>query len=220
MGDAININIRDLATTEMQRLAAGVEAPQLREAIGLAGVAEVQEYYTRLDHERPNEIGGKRTHFYAQAAESALWEDTGDGVLLDIKEPIGLRQRIHGGPIVPGPSKKYLTIAACAEAYGHRAGEFTDLVPVFRRRGGTVEAIGLAQAAQTPVDAAKRSTRIADAGGVKRSRPKGGKMFFWLVKSVSQEADPTAAPDEGQLRTAVIGAVSSYFRALQGSVVT
>lgn len=211
----MDITVKDLATNDLQKLAADFEAPQIREAIGLAGVEAVKEFYTKLDHERPNAMGGKRTHFFAQAAESALWKDTGnESVLLEVFEPIGLRQRIHGGEILPTGGRKYLTIPAIAEAYGKRAGEFDNLVPVFRRRNGTVEAVALAEADQQSVKLGK--TR--KDGTVSRGKVTGGRYFFWLVKSVSQQGDPTTAPDENSIKTAVIGAVTNYFRALQGSV--
>lgn len=220
MTPTIDIDLRETITTDMQRTVAGMEGPQLREAIGLAGVEEVREYYTRLDHERANALGGKRTHFYAQAAESATWKDTGDGVQLDVTEPIGLALAIHGGTVLPGKNissktglpTRYLTIPARAEAYGHRAGEFKDLVPVFRRIGGQVKAIALAQAEQQPVSFKKPRKD----GTVSRGAVKGGLFFFWLVESITRQADPTAAPDTGRIGDRAVAAARDFFATLQG----
>jgi len=225
--NTIDLNITDGISNDLQRLAAEVEAPQIREAAGLAAVEEVKAHFTRLDAERPNKLGGKRQHFFAQAAESALWMEQGADVVVDVSEPLGLRQAIQGGPILPGPGKKYLTIPAIAEAYGHRAGEFSNLRLLFRRKDGAVEAYALAEAQQQEVKIKDGKVRKGALKGMTVQRSLGGAtiktaptIFFWLVKAVNQTGDGSIAPDPAAVAGRAMGAVRQYLSGLQGGVKT
>ena len=225
--NSANINVTDGITNDLQRLAVEVEAPQIREAAGLAGVEEVKAHVTKLDAERPNKLGGKRQHFFAQAAESALWLEQGADVIIDVPEPLGLRQAIQGGPIEPGEGKKYLTIPAIAEAYGHRAREFDNLRPLFRRVAGKVEAFALAEAPQQEVKIKDGKVRKGALKGMVVQRSLGGAtiktaptIFFWLVKAVNQTGDGSIAPDEAAVAGRAMVAVRQYLAGLQGGVST
>lgn len=213
-----------MATTEMQQLAARMDSGLLAQAIGLAGAEEVRDYYVRLDGERANKMGGRRTHFYAQAAESTVSHAEGDTAVIEVTEPVGLAQRIHGGTIVAGKSissktsqpTKHLSIPATAEAYGRRAGEFDDLVPVFRRIGGYLKVIGLARAQQTPV----KTNRFRKDGTFARGKRTGGEILFWLKESVTQLPDPTSAPNVGMVVERARAAVVDYLSQFQGGIET
>lgn len=178
-----------------------------------AGVALRKGIRVHLRALPPNQNFPERTTgFYKQAAESVtLPEVTDNGVSVSITK-LGIRQRYFGGPINPGPGKKYLTIPAQSFAYGRLAGEFGNVKFAFARddRGYL------------------RPALIADDGGAtlsgtrKPRRKKGepakapiapGEVIFWLVKSVTQQPDPDVLPKPEEIRGFVIEGLTSFIRA-------
>jgi hypothetical protein len=93
----------------------------------------VQDHLGALDANRANQLGGKRTHFYAAAARGVSYATGSEGVDISIHQT-GIAQRYFGGTIKPVNSK-YLTIPADPESYGHRAGEFNNLMLLWGKNG-------------------------------------------------------------------------------------
>ncbi len=177
-----------------------VNMPGVKKVVGRAVANRLRQHFFTLNRERPNRLGGRRTNFYSQAARSVQQpEIQTDGVRVSINH-VGLAQRLLGGTLHPVHST-YLTIPARAEAYGKRAREFNDLEILWGRRGP----IALVQ---------RNHTRL---GRGKKGRPseQGGGVFFWLVKSVTQNPDPTVLPSEADLGRDIGNAVTSYLQALQ-----
>lgn len=100
----------------------GTRQHALKQAIGGAVQREFQDHLRRLDAQRPNQLGGVRTHFYGDAAQATFFAVTNDGATVTVAQQ-GFRQRVLGGTIRPVRSK-WLTIPARAEAHGKRAGKF------------------------------------------------------------------------------------------------
>ena len=218
MSTEIVVNVQERATTDLQRISAAVESEDIHEVMGAAAALEVQHRLTRLDSERPNQLGGKRTHWYAGAADGTTHHTVPEGAAVDITQA-GIRTMIlgtaelPGGAIVP-KNAKHLAIPARAEAHGRSPREFDDLMPLYRSEGGHAVAYALAQAEQQTVDLKRRRKD----GTTSRSVVKGGGIFYWLVDSVVQEPDPTILPTEDELRRAIFGAVDGFFATLQGGV--
>lgn len=182
--------------------AAALQGARLNTQIG-RGVAELFRLnFRNLDRERANALGGKRTHFYSDAMKATFSSGDDEGATVTVAA-LGIRQRLLGGTIKPREGK-YLTIPARAEAYGRRAREFQNLKFV-RLSGG-------------------RGMLVADgAGRAGHSSKKHigskeeGLVYFWLVPSVHQDADPTVLPNEGAIRAVVAGVVTMAWNRRQAA---
>lgn len=172
MGLSIEIEVRDGATKRLGSLLEIYDHESINQAIGFAEVELFREHLIDYNAAHPNKLGGKRTHFYSQLAQAVEFETTGDGVRLGI-DHIAARQRIEGGPIMPGVNNsfltgqrtKYLTIPARAEAHGRRASEFEDLEIVFSKTG---RPFALARRVQVLKKKKKGDIVV------------GGEILFWL----------------------------------------
>jgi len=183
----------------------GASAGLSRE-LGRAGVAAVKEHFFRLDGERANPMGGKRSHFYWNAGASAEASPIEGGTKITVTKT-GLRQRWFGGTI-RAINCKYLTIPARAESYGVRARDMGDLTFIPTKRGGM-----LVKDEQThTVDMDSGGHRIRSAAkGQRKSRKKGiGLVMYWLVPSVYQKPDPSVIPSPEFMLGAVTPALERY----------
>lgn len=197
MSLGVEIKFADAATPALQRLVLLVQQPALRAALG-GGIAKTaRTHLRRLERERANKLGGKRTNFYGRAAKAVQRpEVTPTGVVVSINQR-GLAQRYFGGDIEPGPGKEWLAIPARAEAYGQRPRdrEQDDLHFVLFRAG----LAALVQNEQTSLRDRSES---------------GGGIFYWLVKQVHQEADPTVLPSHEEFATAAVAAGDAHLATL------
>jgi hypothetical protein len=148
-------------------------------------------HLSRLNDERPNRLGGKRTNFFSQVADRTGATAAAGTVTVNIAD-YRIRQRYEGGTIRPGPGKKFLTIPARTEAYNTKAKDYNFLTPIFFRSGN---------GALVQADRSNRNTREAQGGGV----------WFWLVKSVTQRPDPTVLPNRDAVVGASIKALDTWF---------
>jgi hypothetical protein len=176
----------------------GAEADKIQQTLtsqdliligGRAVQQALKEHFEELSrdsthHQTALSLGADPTGFYTEAAESvnnpiAVDSET---VSVSISGPAGLAQRFFGGTIEAKPGSA-LTIPARAEAYGHRAGEFANLrLVVF---GDT----GLAA--------------LIDRDGPGDE----GDVYYWLVRSVTQQPDPTVLPTEEEMIDPAIAAM-------------
>ncbi len=134
-------------------------------------------------------------NYYLQAAKSVTARASSSSLALVTVTQTGFRQRLFGGPIAPHAPRKYLTIPAAPEAYGHRAGEFPDLEfkLVLDDRGAMRPA--LVRRAATAVSFTRRKRKDGTVKiTVKPGDLRGGEVMFWLVRKVNQRADPSVLP--------------------------
>jgi hypothetical protein len=219
MSVAIKIDLVDRATPAINKLDAKLIDDSVKHSAGASVMRQILDHLTALDEERPNALGGRRTHFYAKAGKSTHYEITDTGAIVSINH-IGIAQRLRGGEITPVNSK-YLTIPARAEAHGRRAREFNNLEILYNRNGP----YALAEREYTTF--AFKKGKKGKAGRDIWGKPErdiserllyrashGGGIFYWLVKSVTQEGDPTVLPDEDSMEEAVISRVSNYIENL------
>jgi hypothetical protein len=204
-GASITINVRDTATPVVSGVLEGLAPEKINPVLGRAAVNLTRNHLFRLNGERANRLGGKRTNFYAQAARGTSFELTPTGFVQSVNQ-VGIGQRYFGGTITPKGGKKYLTIPMRAEAYGKRAGEFNNL------RFAMVPGIGpaLVETEATSL----RKTR-SKKGGVSTTRFKsagevGGGVMFRLVRKVTQQADPSVMPAREDYVGAMNAAGRSY----------
>ncbi len=198
---AFSIDIHDRATPAVAGILTELQLAGVKPVIGRAVVRLVQEHFLRLNRSRPNQLGGPRTNFYAQAARNTRFQVTARGVKLSVDQ-VGIRQRLQGGPILPRHAA-HLTLPAIAQAYGRRAGDFRQLELLWRRIGGQTRAVAL-------VEAAAKSPRVRGPA----TASAGGKVLFWLVRSVTQKPDPSVLPTDQEMIDVASAGANEYFRAL------
>lgn len=185
MAKGTGVVITDTALPALKRVRTRVQSRALRNAVGFGVKELLQDHFFQLDRTRPNRLGGKRSHFYAKAAQATFHKVVSKGVIAGTAHP-GMAQRFFGGTIRPRKAKA-LTIPIHPEAHGKRAREFDDLALI---QTGTP---GVAILAKTG-----KNTFIP---------------FFILLRSVFQEPDPTVLPkDSVILNVALFHAARSLQR--------
>lgn len=192
-----------------------LRSSDVRAVMGKALKIEVQTHLQNLDRDRANPMGGRRTHFYAQAAQGTTFIDdsANDEITIAISQ-VGFAQRYFGGTIKAGvgvssktgKTTQWLAIPARTETYGKRPGEFTNLHFIAFKSG----AAALVENENTLLGKKR-------GGGYRAKASLGGGVFFWLVKSVTQKPDPTVLPDESKLTDAAYEAAGDYLEARDAS---
>jgi hypothetical protein len=208
---SVGINIQsdeiDNLVTAVETLGGGISGDDIKRNVGLAMQQVIFDHFARLSsdsehHQTADSLGANRTGFYEKAARGVQQPQLeSDGVSVSI-EMEGLAQRLFGGTIEARPGS-FLTIPARAETYGHRAREFSNLMLIIFPSG-----LGaLVAPTDTPMKRGRGKrgfgserpsfTRTFDEGGV----------YYWLVKQVTQQPDPTVLPtDDEMLEPALLNA--------------
>ena len=185
MSLSVSVNVSDAATPAINALADALDERALAASVGDAEVALFQNH---LRGNGTNKNGWPSTAFWSRAAQTVDWTAADTGLAINIRQA-GVQQRYAGGDIHPTGGHQYLTIPARAEAYGHRAGEFSNLRVAYGRNG----AFALVEANATQ-SSAGRSKKSPGHGAGPHADTVGGGVYFWLVKSVSQAPDPSVLP--------------------------
>jgi hypothetical protein len=191
---------RDDISSLLERVKDAAAAKGLTLVMGRAVANQVRDHLVALNAER-HRYG---RNYYAQAARSVGVRATEGFALVTISQ-VGIRQRYYGGTIVPR-TKRYLTIPARPEAYGMRAGEFNDLdfTMVLDPKSGNLRA-ALVRRASSSISIVKRKRKDGSFSFKTKATDfnAGGVVMFWLVRKVSQAADPSVLPTrEEMLETA------------------
>jgi hypothetical protein len=205
------LTISDRATPAVDQLSDLVQGPRIANRYTGAVARLIVANFRMLDTERANSMGGKRTHFYANAAKGTNWRNDDSTGTITI-HAAGIAQRLFGGTIKPVKGK-FLAIPARAEAYGKSPREFDDLEPHFGEHGGA-----LVQRQSQRLSFVKENRRYERGGrGFTRAKAgatEGGGVFFWLVKSVTQLPDFTVLPTPEDMHTAGKLAVADLIRSV------
>lgn len=213
MSEAIlQIAIEDHVSDLLARLGATLaDRTPLMQASAAALAIELQHHFMIRDEQTPNQQGWPRSGFWAEFVEATdVAAVSADGADVAISHP-AIMQKLHGGPITPKPDKKYLALPAMAAAYA--AGS--------PREGATPEL--MFHLAPHP-DGGWRPALVAFEHGTKEvkdhrkgregqyrrvkdiKKPAG--VWYWLVRSVTQAADPMTLPPSEQLVDAVLSAIT------------
>lgn len=198
-----------MSVTVQIRVAADSGLPTLHQLLGelqdrtglnrsIAAEAEnlTREYLRGLAparHRTAQRLGATPTGHLERAAESVSSRSDAAAATVSVTSP-GMIRAFRPVTLTPGAGKKYLTIPATAEAYGQRAGAFNDLR--FALLGGKP---ALIQAAQSSL-----ATRTAT----------GGRVFYWLKRSVHQPQDRTLLPSDAAFAAAAEEGAVSYLSLL------
>lgn len=154
---------------------------------GYAAANRWREHFYEKDA-TPNRLGGRRTHYWAKAGDSVGFKVLGKSISITAAQ-VGLVHRYQGGTIKPKDAK-LLTIPVNPKAHGHRAREF-DLQLIRTGKGRGAKFI------------------LAKVRGNKKQL----EVYYLLVPSVTQKADPTVLPPDGELERAGLNAIQSLTNA-------
>jgi len=178
-----------------KELGKAIDGDDMRLVMGAALKEAVRAHFYALSsdndhHKTADRLGAQRMNLYMKAGDNTHDPELeSDGVSVSVDDPEhALMQRIFGGPI---SGKPFLTIPATAEAYGRRAREFDNLRLILfpSGAGALVEKGQKWVSGQTPV-------------------------FYWLVREVVQNPDPTVAPDPDEVMDSVERETSDYLERL------
>lgn len=213
MSIGYTIIAEDRATTAMQKFLSKMESDDVKTIVGRSVTNDIQSHFSLLDEQRPNKLGGQRTHYYEECAEGTSFVITEDGALVSITKE-GIRTRVLGTSILPGGAikpvnAKHLAIPAIAEAYGHSPLEFDHLIPLFRKGEDGVEVFALAEdvdeVEERPKKFRKTEETVIDHGNLE------ARIYFWLVDEVVQDGDRTLLPEEETLRANAFRELDDFF---------
>lgn len=210
---ATAITITDKVSPILARFQNVLKTGAIENVMGRAVVNKLQAHFLQLNASRANELGGDRTNFYAGAAKSTNSQARPGEVKISVNQ-VGIRQRYEGGEIRP-LAGKYLTIPASAEAYGHRAREFSDLRFGFAENkfGNLQPALVRASSSQVKFGRQKNDGTRA----VKQTGSRGGEVMYFLCPRVFQRADPTVIPPEAELADAAVSVANKFITRLLGA---
>jgi hypothetical protein len=203
---SLTLNITDNATRRLNQLLEDARPKNINPVVGRVARNTVRAHLYGLANKRHRPNVGQ--NFYEDAADATQYRQTDSGVEVYIPKT-GIAQRYYGGTITPVNSQ-YLTIPAIPAAYGKIAREFDNLSVMWRNH----IPIALVENASQGVSFTRRRKKGTYKYQTKRGEETTpGKIFFWLVKSVTQSSDPTVLPTETELLETIQQALEQYLNA-------
>lgn len=152
---------------------------------------QLKSHFRKKEREEPNKLSPRRQHFWLQVGRSVQnpQQSGYNSVSVTVSDP-RFAQKVFGGTITAKRAGA-LTIPVSEKAYGRTASTFE------RETGLKLILI------KTGKGKPQNAVLAAKVGG-------GLEVEYLLTKSVTQKKDPTALPEEGQLKAAVIGRAQKY----------
>ncbi len=189
------ISITENSPPALRQLQVALQTRAADPAIGRAVVKLVQDNFHTLP---PNHQNFPSTGFWQRAADATRYDLDPEGVRVSINQT-GVRQRFLGGGIKPKHGH-YLAIPAIAETYDHTPAEFGNLkitrAPV-----------------STDADSHRALALVPETLTIEKSQPVNpNSVFFWLVASVYQEANPRVLPTDEACLTAAMNAATQALK--------
>src|SRR3974390_3332051 len=201
---AFVLSIKDGVTAKLGKIRTAFKPEAINKNIGVAMVRMFQEHLSKMPS---NRAGWPSQGYWAKAAKSTHYQVVPDGVLVSVSQ-VGFRMHVLGLPDTIQPvNTNNLTIPAVSQAYGRRAGEFSNLKVAFTRRGGNLVAFALVEGPPTsPKRKGTHSLRIKGVGGRTRGigRTWQGQVIFWLVKSVKTHPTQGVLPEREEMKAAIV----------------
>lgn len=162
---------------------------------------QLKAHFRKKEATEPNKLSPRRQHFWLQVGRSVQnpVQSGPKSVSVTISDP-RFAQKVFGGTITAKRAGA-LTIPVSEKAYGRTASTFereTGLKLILIKVGGTKSKNG------------SGSNRLENAVLAARLPGGGLEVEYVLTKSVRQQKDPTALPDENQLKAAIIKRAQSY----------
>jgi len=217
----------DPGSITMEQLEARLGASRLNSVLGRAARNAVKDHLRARNLSTQNAFGATKSNYYGQAARSTSFSADEDGAVVPIHQ-VGMRLHYYGGPVVPGASTssvgakptRYLTIPACAEAYGKRASEFGVALEVLWGRKGPF-ALALKERENPERRGASKAENIAllkkatTLSFLDKRTASLERVMFWLVKEATIRPDPTVIPDEDEFSDAIRESMENYLTSLE-----
>lgn len=202
---------------EVKKGMATLSPPKVAEAVGRQVANDMRNHLFQMDRERPNQLGGRRTHWYAKAAKGTTFTSGENFADVDVAQ-IGINQRIYGGKIEAGkgphaaPSSatgkpaQYLSIPAIAQAHGRRPSEFGNLR--FVRFGKAKDAVAALVEKGPGATNSATGKRIPGRRAFSKLTGYRARVFYWLKRVVFQKPDPSIVLNEQQTAFSIDKAIS------------
>jgi hypothetical protein len=176
----------------VEKLGGAISGDDVRMVMGDAVRNVLRDHFTALAHDAEHHktargFGVSPTGVYEEArAQTQEPQLESGGVSVSINQ-VAIAQRLFGGDIEP-VNAKFLAIPARSEAYGKRPREFENLRFILFPSGAGA---------------------LVEKGGGKKANLEG-LVYFWLVKHVHQEPDPSVLPEESAMLDAAMANAQSY----------
>lgn len=178
--------IKDEAAKELGALLETAKRPAVvLKAMGRKGGTLLKQHFRAKDKNEPNWLSSRRSHVWLEVADGVqnpVLNAQGTQVMIAINHPI-IRQKVFGGIIKP-KNADYLTLPRSEEAYNRTAETFekeTGLKLIFMRAHSGTAFLGTVRKEGGPLQ-----------------------VEYVLRKSVNQKPDPTALPEMGAFKTALL----------------
>lgn len=175
----------DTATPAIRRIAVNASGRRAYAAMAAAVAEQIRRHLVAKDR-IPNQLGGRRTHFYSGAAQATHWYASERAGEISISQD-GIRQRLLGGTIRPVHARA-LTVPVHPLGHGRRAAEFGAELRMVKLEGGgrdgrTVGLLVLGRGSDAPV-------------------------IYVLRTEVTQDPDPSVLPTDEDMRAEAVSALA------------
>lgn len=172
-------------------LGAALRPEAMMAEVGRRGANELKTHFRSRNRSSKNKLGGRRTGFWRQVADSVQNPRVvGSEAIVSITHP-AIAQKVFGGTIKAKVAGA-LSIPLDAESYGRRPSVFERETGIklfkLRKKGGGI------------------SNLLAGEG------PNGIRVFYVLVKSVTQTPDKEALPPKTSFQLAIIDQAEKHLR--------
>ena len=217
----------DPGSITIQQLEERLGAERLNRVLGRAARNAVRSHLIEKNLSTQNAFGATKSNYYGAAAHSTSFSADEDSAVVTIHQ-VGMSLHYYGGTVYPGAHTsvtgakptRYLTIPACAEAYGKHASEFGDTLEVlWGRKGPFALSLKATDNPERP-GASKAENRALLKKAVTLSfldkrTAQLERVMFWLVKEATIRPDPTVIPDEDEFGDAIRESVENYLTSLE-----
>jgi hypothetical protein len=216
----IIIDINDYASAGARDLQKKIDYPQgMLQRAGKAIEVCLRDHFLRRNSQ-PNKMGWTPRNFWSRIRNATAFVDaTNQKATVAIADP-AINQKVFGGTIKP---QRVSNLALPATAMAYAAGS--------PREGGTPAlkfmfafdpgqdrwrpALVAAENYARRLTRGKRKGELTKAQGDKATEGVGV-VWYWLVRKVTQDADPAALPSDNDIQAAIYGSVESYLK-LEGT---
>ncbi len=202
----ITLTEQDGASAVLAAIAEKVTSRKpLHAVLGKRAEIELRGHF-ELRNSEGNKRGWPSQQFWARIRTATAFASADETAARVVISDPAINQKIFGGTITPKESK-YLALPAIAEAYG-RSPRSVPIALVFRFfRGKNMGA--LIEADRTNISFGRKRKDGSRKMTAERSQTRG-RVWYWLVRSVTQRKDDRALPPEEQMRAALLDAAKAY----------
>lgn len=208
MSATLNINadaLNDLAQA-VDALSGAITSDDVKLIMGRAVANTLRDHFVQIaqdseHHKTARGSGVAPSGVYEEAARGVQQPELeSDGVSVSINQ-VAIAQRLFGGDIEP-VSAKFLAIPARSESYGKRPREFDNLQLILFPSGAAAlveREAGVVRGGRRGGEKGAGAKKVAGISSRRKGDEMGGLVYFWLVKQVHQEPDPTVLPEESEM---------------------